>query len=107
MLVVDETQAIERVKAFEELRLLTNFQLNDRFLLTVVLIGQPELRHRIAGIRQLNQLIAVRAHLGPFTAEDDVVDYGTHGSRDSSDRRVYERGDRSHLRTEQGDWAAY
>lgn len=70
VLVVDEAQAIESVKAFEELRLLTNFQLNDRFLLTVVLIGQPELRHRVAGIPQLNQRIAVRAHLGPFTAEE-------------------------------------
>ena len=70
VLVVDEAQAIVNVKAFEELRLLTNFQLNDRFLLTVVLIGQPELRHRIAGIPQLDQRIAVRAHLGPFTAEE-------------------------------------
>jgi general secretion pathway protein A len=70
VLLVDEAQVIERVQAFEELRLLTNFQLNDRFLLTVVLIGQPELRHRVAGIPQLNQRIAVRAHLGPLTAEE-------------------------------------
>jgi len=73
VLVVDEAQAIERVQAFEELRLLTNFQLNDRFLLTVVLIGQPELCHRIAEIPQLNQRIAVRAHLGPFTAEETTA----------------------------------
>jgi general secretion pathway protein A len=70
VLVVDEAQAIESVKGFEELRLLTNFQLNDRFLLTIVLIGQPELRQRVAEIPQLNQRIAVRAHLGPFTAEE-------------------------------------
>jgi general secretion pathway protein A len=70
VLMVDEAQAIESVKGFEELRLLTNFQLNDQFLLTVVLIGQPELLHRIAGIPQLNQRIAVRVHLGPFTAEE-------------------------------------
>ena len=70
VLVVDEAQAIESVKGFEELRLLTNFQLNDRFLLTIVLIGQPELRQRVAEIQQLNQRIAVRAHLGPFTAEE-------------------------------------
>lgn len=70
VLIVDEAQAIERVKGFEELRLLTNFQLNDRFLLTVVLIGQPELRHRVANIPQLNQRIAVRAHLGPFSVEE-------------------------------------
>jgi len=70
VLIVDEAQAIESVKGFEELRLLTNFQLNDRFLLTVVLIGQPELRDRVAQIPQLNQRIAVRAHLAPFTAEE-------------------------------------
>lgn len=73
VLVVDEAQAIESVKGFEALRLLTNFQLNDRFLLTVVLIGQPELRHRVAGIPQVNQRIAVRAHLGPFTAEETTT----------------------------------
>ena len=72
-LVVDERQAIECVKAFEDLRLLTNFQLDDRFLLTIELIGQPELRYRVAGIRQLNQRIAVRANLGPFTAEETTA----------------------------------
>jgi len=73
MLVVDEAQAIESAQGFEELRLLTNFQLNDRFLLTIVVIGQPELRHRVAEIPQLNQRIAVRAHLGPFTAEETAA----------------------------------
>lgn len=73
VLVVDEAQAIESVKGFEELRLLTNFQLNDRFLLTIVLIGQPELRLRVAEISQLNQRIAIRAHLGPFTAEETTT----------------------------------
>ena len=70
VLVVDEAQAIESVKGFEELQLLTNFQLNNQFLLTVVLIGQSGLRHRVADIPHLNQRIAVRAHLGPFTAEE-------------------------------------
>jgi general secretion pathway protein A len=73
VLIVDEAQSIESNKGFEEIRLLTNFQLNDRFLMTVVLIGQPELRHRVGGIPQLNQRIAVRAHLGPFTAEETML----------------------------------
>jgi len=73
VLVVDEAQAIERVKGFEELRLLTNFQLNDRYLLTIVLIGQPELRGRVVELPQLNQRIAVRAHVGPFTAEETTA----------------------------------
>lgn len=73
VLVIDEAQAIERSRAFEELRLLTNFQLNDRFLLTVVLIGQPELRQRVAKIPQLNQRVAMRAHLAPFAAEETTI----------------------------------
>ncbi|MEO8047579.1 MAG: AAA family ATPase [Nitrospirota bacterium] len=73
VLIVDEAQSIESNKGFEEIRLLTNFQLNDRFLMTVVLIGQPELRHRVGGIPQFNQRIAVRAHLGPFTAEETML----------------------------------
>lgn len=85
VLVVDEAQAIERVKGFEELRLLTNFQLNDRFLLTVILIGQPELRHRIAGIPQLDQRIAVRAHLGPFS-EEETASYITARMGAATDR---------------------
>jgi general secretion pathway protein A len=85
VLLVDEAQAIESVKGFEELRLLTNFQLNDRFLLTVVLIGQPELRRRIVGIPQLNQRIAVRAHLGPFTLEE-TASYITARMRAATDR---------------------
>jgi type II secretory pathway predicted ATPase ExeA len=36
----------------------------------VVLIGQPELRQRVAKIPQLSQRVAVRAHLAPFTAEE-------------------------------------
>ncbi|NWF72237.1 MAG: AAA family ATPase [Nitrospirae bacterium] len=76
VLVVDEAQAIESVNGFEELRLLTNFQLNDRYLLTVVLIGQPELRGRVGDIPQLSQRIAVRAHLGPFTVEETTAYIG-------------------------------
>lgn len=38
------------------------------------LIGQPELRHSVAEIPQLNQQIAVRAHLGLFTAEETSSD---------------------------------
>ncbi|MBS0184184.1 MAG: AAA family ATPase [Nitrospira sp.] len=63
VVVVDEAQAIEHDRLFEELRLLSNFQLNDRFLITLVLIGQPELRGRIAHIPQLAQRIAVQHHI--------------------------------------------
>src|SRR3990172_8679857 len=40
ILVVDEAHIIDEPQILEELRLLLNFQLNDRFLLTLVLVGQ-------------------------------------------------------------------
>jgi len=70
VIIIDEAQAIEDQGTFEELRLLLNFQLNDRFLLTLLLMGQPELKDRIAQIEQLAQRIAIKFHLGPLKKEE-------------------------------------
>ena len=51
----------------EELRLLLNFQLNDRFLLTLVLMGQPELNDRVMAMKQFAQRISIKYHLGTFS----------------------------------------
>jgi general secretion pathway protein A len=67
--VIDEAQTIKDDQVFEELRLLLNFQLNDRFLLTLVLMGQPELNDRVMGLKQFAQRISIKYHLGYFTAE--------------------------------------
>ena len=48
LLIVDEAHLIPGSATFEEIRLLTNFQLDDRNLIAVVLVGQPELRARLA-----------------------------------------------------------
>ena len=69
VIIVDEAQCIDDLDTFEELRLLLNFQLNERFLLTLLLIGQPELKERIAMLPQLEQRIALRYHLTPLDAE--------------------------------------
>ncbi len=66
IVVVDEAQAIEHDHLFEELRLLSNVQLNDRSLLTLVLLGQPELRERVARIPQLAQRVAIQYHIECF-----------------------------------------
>ena len=50
-------------ETFEELRLLLNFQLNDKFLLTLLLIGQPELINNITSIPQLEQRMSIKFHL--------------------------------------------
>ena len=69
IIVVDEAQAIPDDQVFEELRLLLNFQLNDRFLLTLVLMGQPELNERVMAIKQFAQRISIKYHLGAFSQE--------------------------------------
>lgn len=70
VLIIDEAQAIRDERMFEEIRLMLNFQLNDRFLLTLVLLGQPELKARVESLTQLSQRVAIRHHLGPFTAQE-------------------------------------
>ena len=70
IVIVDEAQAISNEETLEELRLLLNFQLNDRFLLTLLLIGQPELKDKISNIQQLEQRIAIKFHLGPLKPEE-------------------------------------
>ncbi len=70
VLIVDDAQAIEDVVTFEELRLLLNFQLNDQFLLNLVLIGQPELRDKVVRIPQLDSRISIRYHLRPMDLKD-------------------------------------
>jgi general secretion pathway protein A len=63
VVIVDEAQLLEDASLFEELRLLMNFQTDDRFLVTVLLIGSPELREKICALKHLDQRIAIRYHL--------------------------------------------
>ncbi|MBI4621095.1 MAG: AAA family ATPase [Desulfobacterales bacterium] len=71
ILVIDEAHFIIGNKAIsEEIRLLLNFQLDDRFLLTLILIGQPELKDGISEIPQLEQRIAIRYNLKPLNLSE-------------------------------------
>jgi general secretion pathway protein A len=69
LLMVDEAQLLSQA-TLEEIRLLLNFQLNDRFLITIILLGQPELKDKIKAIEQLEQRIAIKYHLAPFDFND-------------------------------------
>ena len=77
VIIIDEAQAIRDEKTLEELRLLLNFQLNDRFLLTLLLFGQPELRQKINQVRQFDQRLALRYHLYHLT-ETEISGYIKH-----------------------------
>jgi general secretion pathway protein A len=72
LLVVDEAHLIPGKPTFEEIRLLTNFQLDDRNLIAIVLVGQPELRDRLRHrtYRALTQRFGVSFHIVPLSEED-------------------------------------
>jgi type II secretory pathway predicted ATPase ExeA len=72
LLVIDEAHLVPGKPTFEEIRLLTNFQLDDRNLVAIVLVGQPELRERLRHrtYRALTQRISASFHLVPLGLED-------------------------------------
>jgi len=77
VIVVDEAHIIQDPEVFEGLRLLLNFQLEDRFLLTLVLMGQPELRTKVDELRQLEQRINIKCHLDHLN-EKETKEYVAH-----------------------------
>jgi general secretion pathway protein A len=64
VLIIDEAQNLS-ADVLEQLRLLTNLETNERKLLQIVLIGQPELRTMLAKpeLQQLAQRVIARYHL--------------------------------------------
>lgn len=82
VVILDEAQLIPSKGTFDEIRLLTNFQLDDQNLLSVILIGQPELKDRLQRDSQaaLRQRIGLRYALGPLSAEE-TADYIEHRIR--------------------------
>jgi len=70
VVIIDEAHVITDALIFEGLRLLLNFQLKDRFLLTLILSGQVELKKSVDNIKQLSQRIPIRCNLERFDFED-------------------------------------
>ncbi|QTH63641.1 AAA family ATPase [Psychrosphaera ytuae] len=81
LLVVDEAQLLD-ADALEQLRLFTNIETNDKKLLQIILIGQPELQEKLAQreLRQLAQRITARYHLLPLN-EQETTEYINHRIR--------------------------
>ena len=78
MLIIDEAQNLTE-ELLEQVRLLSNIEMDDRKLLQIVLLGQPELRDRLNSprLKQLRQRITVRFHLAPLTRVE-VAQYIQH-----------------------------
>jgi len=79
VIIIDEAQLIPNKDTFEEIRLLTNFQLDDANLLSLILVGQPDLRRRLnhKAYLPLKQRIGLFYHLGPIS-EDEITGYVEH-----------------------------
>lgn len=71
LLVVDEAQNLSP-RTVEELRMLSNFQTDDKPLLQTFLLGQPEFRKTLLGgdMQQLQQRVIATYHLGPMDAPE-------------------------------------
>ena len=71
VLIIDEAQMLSS-EVLEQLRLLTNLETNERKLLQIILIGQPELRQMLERpeLEQLAQRVIARYHLGALTSTE-------------------------------------
>jgi general secretion pathway protein A len=78
VLIIDEAQNLS-IDVLEQLRLLTNLETNERKLLQIILIGQPELRDMLLKpeLEQLAQRVVARFHLDPL-AEEETAHYIKH-----------------------------
>lgn len=71
LLIVDEAQNLPK-QSLEELRMLTNLDVNGTQVFQVFLIGQPELKRTVyaADMEQLKQRIVSTYHLDPLDVEE-------------------------------------
>jgi type II secretory pathway predicted ATPase ExeA len=88
-IIIDEAQDLSD-ETLEELRLLSNFELPERKLLQIILVGQPELLRRLAEprLRQINQRIGARAVLEPLETFEayEYIDYRLQSSHGSAEK---------------------
>jgi len=71
VLIIDEAQNLSS-ELLEQLRLLTNLETNERKLLQIILLGQPELLEMLEdrSLRQLSQRIIARFHLDALDSNE-------------------------------------
>lgn len=70
VVIIDEAHVIDDARTFEALRLLLNFQRNQRPLFSLILAGQPALLNTVRRMGQLDERIAVRCLLRALTREE-------------------------------------
>ena len=78
VLIIDESQNLKK-NLLEEVRLLSNIETEKEKLFQIVLVGQPELKEKLASpdLTQLRQRIAIRYHILPLE-QSDIESYIHH-----------------------------
>lgn len=81
VLVIDEAQNLT-LRLLEQIRMLSNLETDKQKLIQIVLVGQPQLREKLASpaLEQLRQRIGVRYHVMPLDI-DEVSTYIEHRLR--------------------------
>jgi general secretion pathway protein A len=71
VLIIDEAQNMDP-RTLEEVRMLTNVNAQNQYLLHLIILGQPELRATLERpeLRQLTQRVSVFYHIGALTLPD-------------------------------------
>lgn len=98
VVIIDEAQNLSPA-VLEQIRLLTNLETDERKLLRIILLGQPELGALLdrAELRQLAQRITARYHLGALNREDTYA-YVVHRlARAGGSPKLFSRGALSRL----------
>ena len=79
VIIIDEAQLIPKKETFEEIRLLTNFQLDNTNLISLIFVAQPDILRRLKhrAYAPLRQRIGLFYHLPPLS-DREVSEYIKH-----------------------------
>lgn len=71
ILIIDEAQNLS-IEALEEIRMLSNFEMDKQHLFQIILVGQPELRLKLQrkSLEQLAQRVSVHYHISGLGPEE-------------------------------------
>jgi type II secretory pathway predicted ATPase ExeA len=72
VLAIDEAHVIGNRATLDELRMLLNYQSEETFLITLILLGQPPLLKSVSELQPLKERIAVKFNLEPLDFENSL-----------------------------------
>ena len=93
VVIIDEAQNLSPA-VLEQVRLLTNLETDEKKLMRIILVGQPELSELLARqeLRQLAQRVTARYHLGSLNREDCYAYVAHRLSRAGGHPQIFSNG---------------